>query len=121
MVPSRFGFLCVPHQGRLNLALSNYMSFITKKYIFEVRLHEPVRQISFKTHRMQQFSFVDPWAAVLMALSLDYQWISSITDILVFKNVRNLNSIPSLAGICGLTVQMYLLLLSLKNTKRTKT
>lgn len=120
-VPSSFGFLSVPHQGWPNLTLSNYMSFITKKYIFEVRLHEPIRQISLKTHRMQQFSFVDPWTAVLMALSLDYQRISSITATLVFKNVRNLISVPSIAGICGLTVQLYLLLLSLKNIKRTKT
>lgn len=121
MVPSSFGFPSVPHQGWPTLTLSNYISFITRKYIFEVRLHEPIRQISFKTHRMQQFSFFDPWTAVLMALSLDYKCISSITAALVFKNIRNLISVPSLAGICGLTVQLYLLSLSLKNIKRTKT
>lgn len=89
------------------------MCFITKKYIFEERLHAPIMQISFKTHRMQQFSFVDPWTAVLMALSLDYQYTSSIRATLVFKNVKNLISVPTLAGIYGLTVQLYLLLLSL--------
>lgn len=114
-VASHFGFLSVPHQGWPNLTLSNYISFITKqKCIFEVRLQKPIRQISFKTHRMQQLSFIDPWIAVLMILSLYHQCVSSLAATLAFKNFRNLISYPSLAGICGLTVQLYHLLLSLK-------
>lgn len=114
-VASHFGFLSAPHQGWPNLALSNYISFITKqKCIFEVRLQEPIRQISFKTQRMQQFSFIDLWIAVLMVLSLYHQCISSLGATLVFKNFRNLISYPSPAGICRLTLELYHLLLSLK-------
>lgn len=114
-VASHFGLLSVPHQGWPNLALSNYISFIRKqKCIFEVRLQEPIRQISFKTHRMQLFPFIDPRIAVLMILSVYHQCISSLAATLVFKNLRNLISYPRLAGICGQTVELYHLLLSLK-------
>lgn len=120
-VASHFGLLSVPHQGWPNLTLSNYISFIRKqKCIFEVRLQEPIRQISFKTHRIQQFLFIDPWIAVLMVLSLYHQCISSLPDTSIFKNVRNLTSYPSLAEICGLTVKLYHLLLSLKKEDKVK-